>query len=384
MLQCAPHSPPEDQPPRAHPCPRRLHTHPRHHDPEHDPAVHGMREGFWVVCMVSNPVRYKSRYALYRAFRQHVLRDLRANLLTVEVAFAGRAHQVTHNDDAVVRDYEEHGRRVIEVRAHNRSQLWLKEAAWNLGASHLPRSCRYVLFADADITFANPHLVTETIHALQVHPVVQPWVTCADMDPHGDVFAVHRSFAWCHAQGWEWRPVVRRAADGTARVEHYPTGESDGPKPGGRGATWHPGYAIAFRREVLDALPIFDAGILGAGDHHAMACIIGKGRLSVPGGLHPAYLQAVLDWEARAARVLRGDLGYVHGTILHGWHGAKKSRKYLERWKILRDEGYDPTAHVYRNASGLWELSDDAPRGLRDRLREYFRQRDEDLGLVAD
>lgn len=350
---------------RAHP--HRLHRHAHHRDPEHDGRVEAARAAFWVVCMVSNPVRYKSRYALYRRFRRHILEDVRANLLTVEVALGGRSFQVVDDvDEVVTYRRASHGLRAIDVRARADSVLWIKENAWNVGAAHLPASARYVLFADADVHFCNRHLLTETVHALQLHPVVQPWASCADLGPQGDIMNVHRSFAWCHRRGFEWRPA-RPASGG-----------GDPPRPDGFGAPWHPGYAIAFRRDVLDRLPLLEAGVLGSGDMHMLAALVGKAALSVPEGMPAGYRAAVLAWERRAAEVVRRDLGFVAGTILHEYHGPKASRQYMSRWRLLITHGYDPAKHVHKNAQGVLELSDAAPPALRDAVREYFAQRDED------
>ena len=90
------------------------------------------------------------------------------------------------------------------------------------------------------------------------------------------------------------------------------------------------------------------------------------------------FRSAVLAWERRAAEVVRRDLGFVAGTILHEYHGPKASRQYMSRWRLLITHGYDPAKHVHKNAQGVLELSDAAPPALRDAVREYFAQRDED------
>ena len=239
------------------------------------------------------------------------------------------------------------------------------------GARHLPRECKYVLFADADIQFVNPHIASEIVHALQEHRVVQPFETAVDMGPEGQVIDVHRSFAWCYARGWEWRPqpggqggYCSKRPPGVSQSEAF-------------GTPWHPGFALAMRRNVLDRLPLLETGVLGAGDHHMMGALIGKAELTLPRHIHPKYREEVLAWQRRADSVVNRDLGYVAGTILHGFHGAKANRRYVQRWDILVKHGYDPSADVYRNSQGVLELEDRNPR-LRDAMRLYFRQRNED------
>jgi hypothetical protein len=360
-------------PTRYEPHPKSLHTHPHHTEPEYDDCVHAATRRLWVVTAVSNPVRYKTRYALYKKFRHHITHELGLNLLTVEAAYGQRDFQLTDDalDDVVLAGQLDGGVRTIDVRVRNGSYVWLKENLWNIGARQLPHDCAYVLFADADIKFLNEHIASEVVHALQEYRVVQPFETAADLGPDGQIMDVHRSFGWCHASGWEWRPE----ADGRGG---YACKKPEGVSPrGGFGNAWHPGFALAVRRSVLDRLPMLEVGVLGAGDHHMMGALIGKAHLTVPARIHPGYRRRVMDWQERAAEVVNQDLGYVRGTILHHFHGAKSNRRYVSRWDILVEHGFDPDADAYANAQGVLELAERKP-ALRDAVRRYFRQRDED------
>lgn len=356
------------------PHPRALHTHPHHADPEYDQRVHlkSVSE-LWVVTAVSNPARYKTRYALYKKFRHHVTRELGLHLVTVEAAYGERDFQLTEDDvgDAVLVRTLDNGSKTVDVRVRNRSFVWLKENLWSIGARFLPRECKYVLFADADIEFLNPHFATELVHALQEYKVVQPFETAADMGPAGQVMDVHRSFGWCHAQGWEWTP--RASATGG----YYASKPANVPRSAAFGTPWHPGYALAVRRSVLDALGLLEVGVLGAGDHHMMGALIGKGHLTLPAAAHPNYRKAVMAWQRRAAAIVNKSLGYVPGTIVHHFHGAKGRRQYVGRWDILVKHQFDPEADVYRNSQGVMELEDHKP-DMRDDMKRYFVQRQED------
>jgi hypothetical protein len=50
---------------------------------------------------------------------------------------------------------------------------------------------------------------------------------------------------------------------------------------------------------------------------------------------------------------------------------------YCDRWKILRDNDYDPSTDIVRDWQGVWQLAGNKPR-LRDDIRAYFRTRNED------
>lgn len=360
------------------PDPSALHTHPAHRDPEYDDRMEAAaRRELWVVTAVSNPVRFKTRYALYKAFKHHITHELRLNLVTVEAAFGDRDHQLTDDGlgDIVLTTTLPNGVRTIDVRVRNSTQLWLKENLWNLGAMHVPTECKYVMFCDADIRFLNNHIGTEIVHALQEYRVVQPFETAADLGPENQVMDVHRSFGWCHANGWDWKPQT----DGKGG---YYAKKPAGVHPAeAYGNPWHPGYAMAIRRDVLDKLSLLETGILGAGDHHMMAALIGKAALSYPSKIGDAYKRQILAWQTRASDVVRGSLGYVAGTIVHSFHGSKRDRRYVSRWDILIQHAYDADTDVYKNSKGVLELRDSKPE-LRDAIRRYFKQRNEDaLGM---
>jgi len=105
--------------------------------------------------------------------------------------------------------------------------------------------------------------------------------------------------------------------------------------------------------------------------------LIGRGKLSIPKGIHSHYTDLVLEWEKRATKHIKGDFGFVPGTIAHHHHGPKIKRGYVDRWSILRNNDYDPYTDVYRDHQGLLQLSGDKPQ-LRDDIRTYFRSRSED------
>lgn len=301
-----------------------------------------------VICMVSNPVRYLSRFELYEGFAAHVAQSPVAKLYTVECAFGDRAFEVTQPDR------QEH----LQVR--HATELWVKESALNL-AEHrmLPRDWKYIAWVDADIEFLNPRWAQETLHQLQHHPVVQMFETAVDLSPTRSVVQVHQGFGAQHALGKEI-VAVSGAYDASSRP------------------FWHPGYAWAATRTFWENIGgLIEEAALGSGDHHMALGILGAAERSIPSGLHPNYPKMVLEWQGRALRAGRRDLGCVPGAIAHNWHGPKAKRGYVSRWDILRKHQYNPVADLVRSEHGLIELVE-GRHGLRDDIRRYFRQRDED------
>ncbi len=312
-----------------------------------------------VCTMISNPVRYSSRYRLFHQFRsQNEGPHIRH--WTVEVAYGNRPFAVTEADNP----------RHLQLRTS--TELWHKENALNLLFAHVLRhqpDAEYFAWVDADVTFARPDWAYETIQQLQHYQVVQMFSHCVDLGPRYEPAGpLRNSFVWMYYNEPRPEPVASQGAMRTAG--------------GGYGYTkagyWHPGFAWAARRSALDALGcLLDHCIVGSADWHMAACLIGEGEKTISRQLHPHYKREVLAWQDRANAHIRGNIGYVEGLLAHHWHGRKVDRHYTDRWRILVDNGFDPVADLKRDAQGLLQLTE-RNRGLRDGIRTYFRSRNED------
>ncbi len=296
-----------------------------------------------VVTVISNPIRFKSRYALYEKFKNQVACS-GAKLWTVEIAFGDRPFEVTEAGNP------------YHLQLRSFEELWHKENMLNLMIQRLPLDWEYVAWVDADILFHRPDWVEETVHQLQHYMVIQMFSHAIDLCPNYKCMKQHNGFVWSYFQN------------------NFEAPKGYGYKKYG---LWHPGFAWAARREAIDMLGgLIDFGILGAGDRHMATALIGCVEDSVPPNIGKAYLNELKIWEKRAAK-LDKDIGYMEGTISHYWHGKKKDRRYTERWKILIDNEYDPDTDIKRDWQGLWQLAGNKQK-LRDQIRSYFRARNED------
>lgn len=302
------------------------------------------RDRFHVVCMVSNPVRYKSRYELYRKFAEK-MKAAGVTLWTCELQLGHRPFRVTDVCNP----------RHIQLRHHD--ELWHKENALNIAISRLPYDWRYVAWIDADIEFVSPGWVDECINQLQVYQVVQMFETAIDLGPTGQALATHQSFM---------SQYIKNHA-------YHPEGEYH---------EWHPGFAWACRREAFDAMGgLLGRVILGAGDRHMALAFIGKADCSFHPHTNGSYKHYIMNFQHRCERSLRRDVGFMPGTVLHQWHGKKKDRRYWDRWQILVKNKFEPYHDLKPNSYGVYQLHDDGShrfRRLRDEIRHYFRQRSED------
>jgi hypothetical protein len=304
-----------------------------------------------VVTVFSNPVRWKSRLALYKRFEEHML-DSGVDLTAVEVSFGERKPELANPHV-----------RHVKIRANGHAVAWHKESALNIGIARLPPGAKYIATIDADVEFRRKDWAEETVHALQHYHVIQPWSDCYDLGPNGEHLEHHVSFCSLVHQN---KPILQ------------------GPKCNKSYARFgHPGYAWAWTRQALEWLGgLIETAALGAADHHMALALIGRVQDSIPRNIGEAYKAPLMRWQQRAAQHILKNISYLPGTIEHQFHGPKGARAYVERWDILVRHAFDPCADLKRNTYGLLELAGNKP-GLRHDIDRYLRSRCEDSNMAG-
>lgn len=329
---------------------------------------------FYVITVISNPARYRTRYHLYRKFAEHIA-QLGGKLYTVELATGDRPFEVTQADDPT------------DIQLRTRGELWHKENMINIAMQRLPHDWKYVAWVDADVTFQRTDIFNETVQQLQHYDFVQMFSTALDLGPEplNKIIGVNYGFGYCYAHRHEKDLEIPELI---IDDKLNPKRMTAAPKYNGytlehkKQIYFHPGFAWAARREALDAVGgIFDMGILGAGDHHMALSLVGRGHEAIPQGMSRDYIEQIMKWQNEAECKIRRNIGYVPGVITHAYHGSKKDRRYWDRWKILLDNKFEPTRDLKKDSQGLWQLvgcGDNRMINLRDQIRSYFRQRNED------
>jgi hypothetical protein len=305
-----------------------------------------------VVAVISNPVRYETRYRLFKNFMVEMEKS-GVKLYIVETQQGDRPFEVTDSTNP----------RHIQLRTYD--ELWIKENMINIGVSRLPSDWEYLAWIDGDVGFLRPDWAIETVQQLQTYMVVQMFENCIDLGPRGQTMQLHNSFA---------SEYIKNGCRPPVGPGHY---GSYSPKKN----FWHPGFAWAMRREAFDYLGgLIDFCVLGSGDHSMAMGLIGQIKRSAPQNINKKFLNELTIWEARAEKYIKRDIGFVPGTIYHYWHGRKADRKYVERWDIIRKNNFDPDDDVKRDWQGLMQLECRTHRQIRfrDEIRAYFRQRNED------
>lgn len=297
-----------------------------------------------VVAVISNPVRYHSRYRLAREFIEAMSNTKGVRLHVVESSFGDRHHEVT---DSCNPDH-------MQVRT--KSEIWNKENLINLGMRSVLVRCptaKYLAWIDADVFFCDPHWALETCHQLQHFAVVQPWADCLDLGHSGGVLSHFKSFGAQHQ---------RRVKKQTSRCPQYQYA--------------HTGFAWACTRAFWEATGgLMEFPILGSSDSHMAWAMIGDVVSTIP-KVSESYKRLCLEWQTRALRITKHEVGFVRGRIEHKFHGPKKRRYYKERWQILLDHHFDPDKDLMHNEHGVLTLI--GKPALEQAIRLYNRSRFED------
>lgn len=301
-----------------------------------------MNKKLYVITPIFNPWRYNSRIALYKNFVEYMRpfeeRD-EVELHTIEIAFRDRPFTVTDPNNC----------KHIQLRSDY--ELWLKECSINIAIQRLPQDWEYVAWIDADVQFARPDWAKETVQLLQHYDYIQMFSEAIDLSPSYEILKTHIGFMKAHA-------------DGKSFKNNY--------------SNFHPGFAHSCRRDALDNLGgLFDSAILGAGDRHMVMSLIGRADVSLPNGISEGYRETLSLWQDRANRWIKGNVSYMPGALFHYWHGKKVDRKYVDRWKILIKNAYDPELDVYKDTTGLYRLTERNIQ-LQYDIRNYFACRNED------
>jgi hypothetical protein len=309
----------------------------------------------YVVTMLENPLRWRSRYWNYWMFEEHV-RSSGGILYTVEVAFGGRKFEIT----------DPHNPHHLQLRTS--SEIWHKENALNLMIQRLPADWKYVACIDADLKFTRPDWCQETLHLLQHYDLIQMFSHLVDMGAKYEP-VTQPALGMVHMR--DEHPEVKQIYSKTETRPGSPAEDYSG-----IGSWGCPGGAWAYRRTALDTMGgLIDWMVTGAADFWMAKALYGE----IEDVLHKQYSAALVEfaraWQVGAMRLNR-NLGHMPGTVNHYYHGPKTKRGYGARRPLL--DVYNPLADVKRDTQGLYQLVDSANTYLRDGLREIARSRDED------
>lgn len=271
-----------------------------------------------------NPAGYKRRLINYRRFRD----SFSVPLTTVELSFDGKFEI----EDA------------IHIKGGPENLMWQKEALLNIAIKRLPDHVDKVAWLDNDIIFMNPDWYQQAIDKLEEYPVVQLFSESIHLDKRNNFLE-----------------MIKGESNDTLKLGEF----------------GHMGFAWSARREVFE-YGIYDAAIVGGGDNIMRICWRGllknyifKRKLTSKNLLH------CLEYHNNVYPFIKGNIGFLDGSIVHIFHGTRENRAYDDRWDFLTDHNFDPYEDIIKDQNGLWKWNSDKPK-LHKRIKEYFYERRED------
>lgn len=296
-----------------------------------------------VIGVLYNPMRYHSRYRLFRRWLAEMEATPHVKVYVVEVAFGDREFECSDSENPCH----------LQLRA--KQEIWHKESLINLAVKHLlPRDWKYLCWSDTDVSWLDRGWAQEALHQLQHYALIQPWQDCLDLGFHGTVLQHFKSFCY-----QDRRKVKKQRHPG----EPYEYA--------------HSGFAWCCRRDWWEAVvKLMDFPILGSADHHMAWASINEVMSSVHGGMHENFKRLAKEWQARSYRATQGQIGFVPCVINHHFHGPKHRRQYRERWQIFIDHKFDPVTDLTYDEQGLVQLI--GKPELLQATRDYLSFRNED------
>jgi len=295
-----------------------------------------------VIAVISNPCQFARRYILAREFLSRMELEQNVCVYMVELAYGSQQFYVTDKKNP------------HHLQIRGQTPLWHKENMINMAVTRLlPKGWKAMAWIDADIEFDNVSWASDTLKVLNgCRDVVQLYSHAVDMNKQMEAMSIFPSFGYQFCKGARY---------------------------GGTGINmWHPGYAWACTNQAYEQMEgLYEQSILGAGDHCMVFAFVGKHDKSLHQMTTDAYKQSVYEFQKRSANLR---LGYVPGVIRHHFHGAKKNRKYHERWQILVNHAYNPYTHITKNEDGLLVPTAECPQKMLDEIMAYFVERNEDEG----
>jgi hypothetical protein len=303
-------------------------------------------ETLHVIGVITNPVRFNSRYRLFKRWVKEMLDTPNVTLHVVEGVYGDRHPECK----------PENGEYSYKA-FHIHSEIWLKENLINLGVRYLlPKNWKYMAWVDCDVSFRNHNWATETLHQLQHYKIVQPWSDAVDLTFDGGIHKHFQSFGYLCAK----------------RIPQAPSGNNPYNHKYG-----HTGFAWACTRYFYENIEkLLDFAILGAGDNHMAWACLGKVIDTMNPEVTDGYKHAAKAWQTKAKYACGAHVGYTPGRIEHHFHGPKTRRQYWSRWRILVKYKFDPLKDLKYDAHGILKLK--GKTELEQAIMHYNRERLED------
>lgn len=298
----------------------------------------GVVNNLAVVSCYYNPCHYQRPKENYFRYKEGIEKD-NVPLYTIELAF---------DDDEFEIDS------TFKIRGtREKHLLWQKERLLNYAIKQIPLEYDAIAWIDMDVLFDNEHWVDQTKHALQFNHVIQPWETMLFLDLEENSTYERKSCGWYYAN---------------KKDEYKNLGIA------------HPGFAWAARAEWIRKYGLYDYMVTGGGDSMMLPGFTDC-YLYIIESLNSNWIHHTRQWSKAVYKEVQGKFSFIPGTIRHLFHGDRRKRMYVKRWKLLKDAGFNPATDIYIDDNCLLTWTDFAIQEKSDMvkwIKLYFNLRDED------
>lgn len=247
-------------------------------------------------------------------------------------------------------------------RVYTENLLWHKEALLNKVITDLPTKYKYIFWVDADVLFTNLNWLVDGVKELQNNNIIQPFEYCVHLErdenkPSFSMDKLRETYLPNQKNAKVWRSFC--ASFATTQLWKDENYNNHG----------HVGFAWGAKREILEAVPLYDKALIGGADHiiaHASAGQIAHNCITKS---FTDNLDEVNQWSKDFYKVVNGKIGFVKGDLYHIWHGDIDKRQYLKR---IQDFTAKTKRIVHRDKNGLFITN----KGDDTYMKNYFRQRE--------
>jgi hypothetical protein len=248
-------------------------------------------------------------------------------------------------------------------RVYTDDLLWHKETLLNNIVTWLPKELKYVFWVDTDVIFTNKNWLVEATQKLRDGVnLIQPFEYCVHLNQDQTEPQFNLRLEKIYASDAKKRHIKLWKSFGANHV----LGNSGNQNYDVHG---HVGFAWGARREVLDAVPLYDRALIGGADHiiaHAGAGQIGHTCITKS---FTDDIEAVNEWSRKFFAVVKGKIEYVEGDLYHIWHGDIEKREYLKR---IQDFTPQTKTITEKDKNGLYV----AKNGEGEYMKKYFDKRE--------
>jgi len=302
---------------------------------------------FWAITTFFNPAGYKTLLNNYYIFAENLAKQ-GVNLLTVEVAFDGKEHEIPLDENV--------------VRVRSNSIMFLKENLINVGVKHLPSDCKYFGWVDCDLIWQDDNWVGQAINKFESGAdILQLYKKIYYLPPKTYKLDGSKILA---VQGVIWQAKIHHNWLQRRKRKDLPFSA--------------PGFAFAMTKSFFNKLnKIYDSNIVGSGDTFFVDCLLDSESIHAYWNSITDAMRSDMSEYKKKLKQLNPKVDYIPQDIMHLFHGSLSNRGYRSRHNIVVENDFDPKLDIKLNEDGVYEWSSNKPQ-MHDSIKQYFFDRKED------